>query len=452
MKTKTILILIVSLLLVLTGCTRKDVKDPDMNPGAGKNYNLSVTASPSTLYVPGTNPAVSSTINVRVTDYKGSPLSNGKVVFSHSGFGYFDSLQTSVQKTTNSSGVATATYYVPAGTPLTNEGTVNITTELISDGRIDSNLSPVRDIMPVKIIPYAGSSTLTISGQVSDTNGEGLEGAIIELSNNGGVAISRSSGSYEISVARGWSGTVTAKYNDQAINPTTGYTFTNLTQNVTNANFVRTAPSVVIVLSRSSITVPQDGSGEKDGVDGMVYYEVFARESTGLTGTWYTAKSDSSWLIVTGGALNDTPHHFHFKVSGPNTEVASRVGNIIVTPLSSKNGKPSGTPATLTVTQHGTGSVALTASQTTWAVTGFTTPGSPSVTIAIDSTNNNQYYNFTATSNDETTVSFASGSDLKATSGITPTTITLYARSTGSTSVVLTSPPLAPVTITVTIN
>ncbi len=383
------LVLIGALLLGLlfSGCTRKGVDKPDMNDGAGRSYNLTCTASPSTLYIPQTNPAVYSDVNVRVTDYKGNPLANGTVVFTHGGYGYFDSLQTSVRKTTNSSGVVTVRYYLPAGTTVANEATMNIVATLVDDGRLDSALSPIVDSIPMKIIPYSGTSTLVLSGHVQDSNGTGIEGAIIELSNNGGVTLTRSSGSYEISVARGWSGTVSAKKGSSAFSPA-NYNLTNVSQSMTGLDFIAEVDPVVIVLSRTAITVPKDGSGEKDGVDGMVYYEVFAREQSGKTGTWYTAKSDSSWIQITGGALNDTPHHFHFKVTGENTTGSNRVGNIIVTPLASKYGEPSGTPATLVVTQ----SAADATYSLTTGNTNLTMPESSTLDVTIGDTNDNFDY------------------------------------------------------------
>ena len=118
---KTFLLYFIFFILVIgfisnTSCKRRSNEDPVMGGPSGFRIILSGTANPSTLYVPTSEPAVSSLITVTALNNDGTPASGRNIVFQVDIYGYFENYQITDIRETNSSGVATITYYIPPGT------------------------------------------------------------------------------------------------------------------------------------------------------------------------------------------------------------------------------------------------------------------------------------------------------------------------------------------------
>jgi len=156
---KFLILIMLAFLIMLTSCTRNDVSDPQLFGPSTYDIILEGTASPSSLYIPKERTPQTSLISIKVVRYDGRALAGKDVVFQQmdansSGInrGYFDGTLESVKKTTDASGLATASYTVPITNsvfPQTNE-TVYIVVTLVDDSRSD-----IIDRIPLKLYVYA---------------------------------------------------------------------------------------------------------------------------------------------------------------------------------------------------------------------------------------------------------------------------------------------------------
>jgi len=236
MKNIKILIIILTIMsfLLITSCKRASVEDPSMQVNSGFRVILSGVASPSTLYVPDDNSAFSTNIFIKAKDNKGAALVGHQVIFEQLGtlYGYFDNQKISITKTTDANGSVTVNYAFPAGIYVAETQYVRVRATLVDDGRLDPEVyaSAIVDVIPIKIIMNDNTyvNKYMLHGDINDSNG-GLSGVTVTITNygqNGTYSFAnRASGSWEIMVPEGWTGTIT---------PTkSGYTFTPAYRKVT---------------------------------------------------------------------------------------------------------------------------------------------------------------------------------------------------------------------------
>ena len=100
------------LMLTTTSCKRNKEGEPGVIPNAGLRIALSGTANPSTLYVPETGQPVFSQINVRALNNNGTPAVGYDVIFREGLYGYFNNYRNTVVDTTDSLGIAEATFFL----------------------------------------------------------------------------------------------------------------------------------------------------------------------------------------------------------------------------------------------------------------------------------------------------------------------------------------------------
>lgn len=133
--------------------------------------------------------------------------------------------------------------------------------------------------------------TVSISGNVKESGGTGVEGVTILFSNGGGQASTNSSGDYSHTIGTGWAGTATPSKTGTAFTPTSR-TYSTITTNQTNQDYtVGTPPQ--ISLSRSRLNF---GSVIGEGTTGSQSFLV-SNSSVG-TLNW-SASDDKDWLTFT---------------------------------------------------------------------------------------------------------------------------------------------------------
>lgn len=326
MKNKIRFFIIVCLISVglisMTSCKRDKVEDPEITGPAGFRISLSGTANPSTLYVPGTQPAVSSVITVRALNNDGTPVANRQVIFQQDGYGYFEGYRASDVRTTNASGVAQITFYIPPAANIKNTIMSNIIATLVDDGRLDNPISDINDVIPIRIIPYIEQGII-ISGRVSTPTGVAIEDVSIFL--NGGtvnanaVTLTRHSGNYEFYVRSGWYGTITPSAE--------GYTFTPpaYTFDENNPIIVDTSDLNFIAIFEAGNNLAADVTNWIVPVEGGTT-SVNVYNSTGDAKIQYTITPNSNWVHVSRSS-GTTPDSFTITVD-ENTTGEDRNGTV----------------------------------------------------------------------------------------------------------------------------
>ena len=169
----------------------------------------------------GTSVQQAVTISGYARDGGGNGLQGVSVAFSNGG----------ATVTTNTSGYYIAS--VPIGWSGTSIATknnwtftpVNYTYSGVTTNLVDQDF-------------VATSQGVTISGYVKDNVNIGLQGVSVAFSNGGQTVTTNASGYYITSVASGWSGTSTAIEDGRTFYPPS-YTYTNVTTNLTDQNFIR---------------------------------------------------------------------------------------------------------------------------------------------------------------------------------------------------------------------
>ncbi len=335
----TILISIV-LILTATSCKRSAVPDPGNIDPKGFRIDLTGEANPSTLYIPLANPAVYSDIIVYAEKNDGTPVANVKIIFEQEGYGYFEGFRVSDTRTTNGQGKAQIRYWIPAGTAIKAEVLTSIRATLIDDGRFDIPMAAVFDYIPIKIIPYQ-QQAVCINGKVRDTNNIGIQGIIIELSNNGGVTLTRNSGSYTICVPSGWIGTLA---------PTSGagYTFTPseytfespFAVDLYNYDFyAEGGPVTTIAVTPTSFTFSTAG-----GSSNLTVYN-----SGSELPIPFTISAAESWITIDGSSARSGTTEQTLIISVSASGGVTRTGYITVT---ADDPNVSGSPLTFSVSQN----------------------------------------------------------------------------------------------------
>jgi hypothetical protein len=310
-------------LLSTVSCKRGAQQNPDMGGPAGFRIILSGTANPSTLYVPQSEPAVSSLITVTALNNDGTPARNKNIVFQADLYGYFENYQITDVKNTGESGIATITYFIPPATCVRGTAYTEIKVTLVDDGRLDSLHAEIIDYIPLKIIHHADIANITIHGNVWTTSGEGLgEVAIIlESANNmeSGLAVTRASGSYEFYVTRGWSGTITPESENFTFTPEE-YTFGGLYSDQYGVDFIAQFTGTdALATDITDWSVPTQGGTQLVNV-----YNISGNFSIS-----YLVLPDHNWIHVSPSSGN-TPGSFTITVD-ENTTGDDRTGTVTIT-------------------------------------------------------------------------------------------------------------------------
>ncbi len=157
MKKILFLLLIVSLVLAVSSCKRTDVSDPPWDGPAGYNILVEGSASPAVLLVDGIQHT--SHITVRVTDWKGTPLSGRTILLQQAdaGFnwlelGFFQNSEPTIKLTTDGNGQVTATYFLPGEVEFPGmDAQIYIRALLVIDGRVDG-LSLPQDYISILLM------------------------------------------------------------------------------------------------------------------------------------------------------------------------------------------------------------------------------------------------------------------------------------------------------------
>jgi len=312
-------------LLITTSCKRTKESDPDMIPNAGFRISISGTANPSTLYVPVSQPYVSSQISVKALNNDGSPATNYNVIFQVGQYGYLDGYKLSDVRTTDSNGSVNHLFFLPAGANIKGEIMTQLYVTLADDGRLDNQtLSEIYDVIPIRIVPAIQQGVL-IHGDVLTPNGSGVEGVAIQLDGDGsysdGVTVTRASGSYDFYVSGGWYGTITPN--------AAGYTFIP-----DSYTFDQTNPIVndrqnldFVAIFESGDTLAADVTQWIVPVEGGTQ-EVNVYNGTGDAAIDYIVLPDSSWIHVSPNN-GVTPGNFTITVD-ENTTGEDRSGTITI--------------------------------------------------------------------------------------------------------------------------
>lgn len=348
MKNKILFFIIVGLIAIgitsITSCKRKKVEDPTMTGPAAFRISLSGTANPSTLYVPATQPAVSTVITVRALNNDGTPVANRKIIFQEGSYGYFEGYKISDVRTTNSNGVAQITYFIPPAANVKNTTMTNILATLVDDGSLDISAADVDDVIPIKIIPYVEQGVV-IHGRVTTPTGEGVGDVTVTLegadSNINGITITRPSGSYEFYVPAGWYGDITPTHHGYTFTPT-AYNFAStnpITVDMMNLDFV----AVFDTLPKLAADVTQWTVSSAGGSTSVNVYN-----SSDDAAIPYTIVTNTPWVHVSK-IQGVTPDSFTITVD-PNPTTEDRTGTIVLTATDVE-----GSNVTITVTQKAAG-------------------------------------------------------------------------------------------------
>lgn len=312
-------------ILSLNSCKKNKVPEPDVIGPAGFYRTVSGTANPSTLYVPATDPAVTSIITAVVRDNQGNPLANTKVIFESGAFGYFENFAISDFRMTNNMGEAQIVYFIGPGANVKTTVSNNIKLTVPTDDRIDiPTLAEVVDWIPIEVIPYI-TQGIILSGQVLTPTGNGVEAVAItftgEGGNTSGVVVTRSDGYYEFFVAAGWYGEIEPFAEGYSFNPL-NYEFDSdnpITSDRTDLDFIADFEGgQTLAVDVISWDVPVEGGTQ----------EVNVYNSTGDAHIDYTIIPSDSWIQVSR-RNGTTPGRFTITID-ENTTGQTRSGSIAI--------------------------------------------------------------------------------------------------------------------------
>jgi hypothetical protein len=229
MKNSKILIIFVVIILMigLSSCKRASSEAPTMQVNSGFRVILSGVANPSTLYVPDDNSAFSTNLIIQAKDNKGNPLVGYQVILEQLGpfYGLFEDDMVTISKRTDSNGNVFVNYSFLEGIYVATSQYIEVRATLVDDGRIDpkDTSAAINDIIPIRIMKNENTylDSYMLHGEVSLKDGTGVSGVTITITNYGSTGTysftNRQSGSFEIMLPSGWTGTITPSKS--------GYTF-----------------------------------------------------------------------------------------------------------------------------------------------------------------------------------------------------------------------------------
>lgn len=331
-------------LLSVTSCKRNKVADPDIQGPAGFRIILSGTANPSTLYVPQSEPAVTSHLTVTALRNDGTPVSNKNVIFQDGGFGYFENYEISAVRPTDASGTAHMTYFIPPGANIKAEYSTRITVTLVEDGRLDSAHGLVSDSIPIRLVPYMNEGVV-LHGHVLTPAGNGVGEVTVQLvgeeDNMSAVTVTRSSGSYEFYVPGGWYGSIVPIHEGYEISPV-------------DYSFSATNPVITDVDGLDFVAVFEGGNTLLADVETWVVgalgdtTNVNVINLTGDATIGYIVVPSTDWLTVSP-STGSTPGSFLLEAE-ENTTGLDREGSVLISATDTVS-----TSITITVNQLSTG-------------------------------------------------------------------------------------------------
>ncbi|MCP5050173.1 MAG: hypothetical protein GY940_23610 [bacterium] len=321
-------------MLSLSSCKRGAPSEPIVIATSGLRIIISGTANPSTLYIPESQPTVSSVINVRVLNNDGSPAGGYTIIFEiedllgrNDFFGYFEGNMVSDTRVTDGNGMTQITYYVPASANVKATVSGRIRATLVDDGRLDNlTEADIYDLIPVRLIPYREEGVL-IHGRVLTPSGSGVENISVTLDgaddNLDSITVTRSSGSYEFFVPAGWYGTITPSA------PGDGYTFEpdSYTFESTNPIVIDTDNLDFVAIFESGNTLSADVTAFEAPASGDST-TVNVVNGTGDAPIPYSVVTSVEWITVsdTSGV---TPGSFLLTVSS-NPTSSDRSGSVTI--------------------------------------------------------------------------------------------------------------------------
>jgi hypothetical protein len=331
MKRNVISIIVILLtaigMLSLSSCKRNKPGDPIVITTAGIRIAISGTANPSTLYIPETQPTVSSLISISVLHNDGSAATGYTIIFQIEGLeGYFEGFKLSDTRVTDASGRASITFFVPSTADITNTVVGNIRATLVDNGRLDNlSESDIFDLIPVRLIPYQDNG-VEIEGHVYALDGSGIEGVLVLLEGTDDTVVSGTdvtgvNGRFKFLVPPGWHGTITPQRVGFTFDPES-YTVSPsspLTSNL-NVNFYafgEAGDTLAASISNWDALIAGDST------------VVNTLNSTGVAFIPYSILPSDPW-ISTSKSEGTTPDSFTITVD-PNTTGTDRTGSVTLT-------------------------------------------------------------------------------------------------------------------------
>ncbi len=132
----------------------------------------------------------------------------------------------------------------------------------------------------VKVLGATGSDTVTISGQILDIFGVGIDGVTVSANNGGGSVLSESGGSYQLDVPFGWTGNVTPTKEGYGFSPL-GQTYSIITENATYDYVGSDVPIIISGYALTSdlepiqgVSVTASNGGGSGATDSNGYYQI----------------------------------------------------------------------------------------------------------------------------------------------------------------------------------
>jgi hypothetical protein len=183
---------------------------------------------------------------------------------------------------------------------LSNTGSYNWTVPQINSSQCKiriSNGSETATSASAFGISYVPPAAPVISGFVRDSGGAAISGVAVSATNGGGITTTDASGAYSLTVPYGWSGTVTAGKTGYTFNPASN-SYSNLTADRSNENFVGTPPAVPVVsgfirtsggAAISGVTVTASNAGGSATTNASGFYSISV--SYGWSGTVTPSKA-----------------------------------------------------------------------------------------------------------------------------------------------------------------
>lgn len=141
---------------------------------------------------------------------------------------------------------------------------------------------------------YQGSSRVTISGAVKQSNGIGIPGVTLNFTPGPGTATTDDNGDYSKLVLSGWSGTVTPSKADYTFSPTSR-TYSDIRTDQPNQDYIDYSAGgalPVISLSPAQLNFATDASGNASGA------QSFLVSNSGAGTLNWTISPDQTWITA----------------------------------------------------------------------------------------------------------------------------------------------------------
>ncbi|MGD8779904.1 MAG: T9SS type A sorting domain-containing protein [Ignavibacteria bacterium] len=174
----------------------------------------------------------------------------------------------------------------------------------------------------------AQKDLVTISGKVTDRNGQGVIGVNINLTNNGGTTTTNSNGEYSIAVECGWSGDIYAEKDGYTITPTEDHEVENLTEDIIDVDFYAeliyyTISGIVTKngLGLEGVLIEYNGGSTETDANGNYSFTVKYGVSGTITATkdcYNITPLEIPYSNVTGNIIgqNFEAEYLYYEVSG----------------------------------------------------------------------------------------------------------------------------------------